>query len=58
MTAYKSVIYKEVIEIDGVECAITTYDYTDSINEAIDDGAIPHLHSEVIEYIMDDFAQL
>lgn len=52
-SAYKSIVYKEVVEIDGVEHAISTCDYTDSINEKIDCGLMPHLHSEVIEYIRD-----
>jgi hypothetical protein len=58
MAAYKSIVYKEIIEIDGVEYAISTCDYTESINEKIDCGLMSHLESEVVEYVSEDNAKV
>lgn len=54
-SAYKSIVYKEVVEIDGVVRTLFACDYTESINEKIDCGLMSHLDSEVIEYITEDF---
>lgn len=59
MTAYKSVVYRETIEINGVEHVLLECDYTHSIDEAVKDGAISHPTNslseyEVIEYVKDD----
>lgn len=61
MTAYKSVVYRETIEINGVEHVLLECDYTHSIDEAVKDGAISHPTNnlseyEVIEYVKDDIA--
>lgn len=61
MTAYKSIVYREIIEIDGAEHILMECDYTHSINEAIEDGGISHpsnslSESEVIDYVKDDIA--
>lgn len=60
MTTYKSVVYRETIEINGAEHILLECDYTHSINEAIKDGAISHpanslSESEVIEYVKNDW---
>lgn len=54
-SAYKSIVYKEVVEIDGVVSTLFSCDYTESINEKIDCGLMSHLDSEVIEYITEGF---
>lgn len=56
MAAYKSIVYKEIVVIDGVEHALSTCDYTDSTNDAIESGALSHLDSEVVEYVKSDWA--
>jgi hypothetical protein len=58
MAAYKSIVYKEIVEIDGVEHAMSTCDYTESINEKIDCGLMSHLESEVVEYVSEDNAKV
>lgn len=55
MAAYKSIVFKAVLEIDGVEILMCTCDYTDSINEKIDCGFMPHLDQEVIDYVSVDW---
>lgn len=54
MAAYKSIVYREVVEIDGVVSTLFIRGYTESINERIDCGLMSHLDSEVIEYITED----
>ena len=65
MAAYKSIVYKEIVEINGKRHTLLECDYTDSINEAVEDGAISHptnsdtrilSESEVIEYVRSDWA--
>ena len=56
MAAYKSIVYKEIVEIDGVKHVISTCDYTESVNEKIDCGLMSHLDSEVVEYVTSDWA--
>jgi hypothetical protein len=63
MAAYKSIVYKEIIEIDGVQHTLLECDYTCSVDEAIEDGAISDparcskmlFESEVIEYVKCDY---
>ena len=50
----KQIIYKEVIEIDGREYTVTTCDYSDSINELIQDQMIENDNQEIINHIVDD----
>lgn len=65
MAAYKSIVYKEIVEINGKRHTLLECDYTHSINEAVEDGAISHptnsdtrivSESEVIEYVKSDWA--
>ena len=56
MAAYKSIVYKEIVEIDGVKHVNSTCDYTESVNEKIDCGLMSHLDSEVVEYVTSDWA--
>ena len=65
MAAYKSIVYKEIVEINGKRHTLLECDYTHSINEAGEDGAISHptnsdtrilSESEVIDYVKDDIA--
>lgn len=49
MAAYRSIVYREIVEIDGVEHVISIRDCTELINEKIDWGLIRHLESEVID---------
>ncbi|CAB4147251.1 hypothetical protein UFOVP431_21 [uncultured Caudovirales phage] len=58
MPAYRSIVYREIVEIDGVEHKISTCDYTDSINEKIDCGIMSHLDSEVVGYVSLDNAKV
>jgi len=50
----KQIIYKEIIEIDGREYIVTTCDYSNSINELIQDQMIENDNQEIINYIVDD----
>lgn len=49
-----TIIYKEVVLIDGKEYQLTQCDYTDSIEEAIKDGACTKSHEDICDWIHDD----
>ena len=50
----KQIIYKEIIEIDGIDYIILSCDYSESINEAISDEILQGNNDEIIDYITDD----
>jgi len=50
----KQVIYKEIVEIDGISHIILSCDYSESINEAISDEVLQDNNDEIIDYITDD----
>jgi len=50
----KQVIYKEIVEIDGISHIILSCDYSKSINEAISDEVLQDNNDEIIDYITDD----
>jgi aspartate/glutamate racemase len=50
----KQVIYKEIVEIDGISHIILSCDYSNSINEAISDEVLQDNNDEIIDYITDD----
>lgn len=50
----KQIIYKEIIQIDGREYTVTTCDYSDSVNELIQNQIIENDNQEIINHIVDD----
>lgn len=50
----KQVIYKEIVEIDGINHVIVSCDYSESINEAISDEVLQDNNDEIIDYITDN----
>ena len=50
----KQVIYKEVIEIDGVEYTVMNCDYSETINDLIADQIIPDHNHDIVIYITHD----
>ena len=59
METYRSIVYREIIEINGSQHILLECDYTHSINEAIEYGGISHPSNslseyEVINYVKDD----
>ena len=50
----KQIIYKEIVEIDGINHIILSCDYSESINEAISDEVLQDNNDEIIDYITDD----
>jgi len=49
----KQIVYKEIIEIDGCEYTITTWDFSDSINNLIQNQIIVNDNQEIINHIID-----
>ncbi len=50
----KQVIYKEVIEIDGVEYIVHNCDYSETISNLIDDQVVLNHNMDIVNYIIDD----
>jgi hypothetical protein len=50
----KQIIYKEIIQINGREYTVTTCDYSDSVNELIQNQIIENNNQEIINHIVDD----
>ena len=50
----KQVIYKEVIEIDGVEYTVMNRDYSETIDHLIFYQIIPDHNNDIVNYITDD----
>jgi hypothetical protein len=50
----KQIIYKEIIQINGREYTVTTCDYSDSVNELIQNQIIENDNQEIINHIVDD----
>lgn len=55
----RKVIYKGVVEIDGVEHAITSCDYTDAVRAWFANGVLPvnASNSEIANYVSDDIEE-
>lgn len=50
----KQVTYKEIIVIDGREYNVSTYDYSDVIDQLIGDSIISDDNQDIINHIVDD----
>ena len=48
----KQIIYKEIIEIDGEVHTVTTYDYSEFINDSINDDVLGTSDVEILDYII------
>ena len=48
----KQIIYKEIVEIDGINHIILSCDYSESINEAISDEVLQDNNDEIIDYMI------
>ena len=54
----KQIIYKEIIVIDEREYIVSTYDYSDSVNEWIQDSILKDDNQEIINHIIDHIVNL
>lgn len=50
----KTVIYREVVTIDGRDYTVSTCDYSESIAGLIADSVIEDDNQEIINHIVDD----
>jgi uncharacterized membrane-anchored protein len=50
----KQIIYKEIIEIDGREYTVSNCDYSESIQQLIQDQILEDDNQEIINHIVDD----
>ena len=50
----KQIIYKEIIEIDGRQYTVSNCDYSESIQELINDNVLEDDAQEIINHIVDD----
>jgi hypothetical protein len=50
----KQIIYKEIISIDDREYTVTTCDYSESINELINDNVLSDDNQDIVNHIIDD----
>jgi hypothetical protein len=50
----KQVIYKEIIEIDGQEYKVADFDYSQFVNDAINQDFILDDNQEIINWVVDD----
>ena len=51
MTDFRSVQLKTVITIDGKDYIIETCDHSESVTQAIEDGACEATSQDIIEYV-------
>ena len=54
----KQIIYKEIIVIDEQEYILSSYDYSDSVNEWIQDSILEDNNREIINHIIDHIVNL
>jgi hypothetical protein len=50
----KQIIYKEIIQIDGKVHTVTTCDYSEFINDLINDDVLGTSDVEILDYIIAD----
>ena len=50
----KQVIYKEIITIDGREYKVSEYNYSDAIDQLIEDSIISDDNQDIINHIVDN----
>lgn len=50
----KQIIYKEIISIDDREYTVTICDYSESINELINDNVLSDDNQDIVNHIIDD----
>ena len=50
----KQIIYKEIIIIDDREYTVANYDYSESINDLINDNVLLEDNQNIVNYIIDD----
>jgi hypothetical protein len=53
-TDFRSVTLKTTITIDGTDYTIETCDYSESVTEAIKDGACDTTSQDIIDFILDN----
>lgn len=51
---YKLIVYREVVEINGRRISTTTCDYTDKINELIEQGDLAATDTDIVDYVKND----
>jgi hypothetical protein len=54
MTDFTSAILKTVVVIDGAEYTIETCDYSESVTQAIEDGACDGTSQDIIDFILEN----
>jgi hypothetical protein len=50
----KQIIYKEIIEIDGREYKVAEFDYSQFVNDAIEQDFIPDDNQEIINWVVSE----
>jgi hypothetical protein len=54
----KQIIYKEIIEIDGHEYKIAEFDYSEFVNDAINQDFISDDNQEIINWVVSDITEI
>ena len=54
----KQVIYKEIIEVNGHEYKIAEFDYSEFVNDAINQNFISDDNQEIINWVVSDITEI
>ena len=54
----KQIIYKEIIEIDGHEYKVAEFDYSQFVNDAIEQDFISDDNQEIINWVVSDITEI
>lgn len=55
---HESIVYREVVEINGRAVSIATCDYTDKIHELIEQGDLAATDTDIVDYVKNDICEL
>lgn len=55
---HESIVYREVVEINGRAISIATCDYTDKINGLIEQGDLADTDTDIVDYVKNDICEL
>jgi hypothetical protein len=58
MKMTKQIIYKEIIEIDGREYKVAEFDYSEFVNDAIEQEIITDKNLDIIKWVVSDITQI
>lgn len=54
----KQIIYKEIIEIDGREYKVAEFDYSEFVNDAINQDFITDNNLDIIKWVVSDITEI